>query len=333
MYLAQKRVKEKYHFFIRESYKDGHLFRSRELFQLGPDPSRYIIYPGGNAFFIDERVTEALEDKNVQSFSEELEDVFWPFLELRIRRILEPFRQPAISRTLKNHGAKEDDTHAFHTFDKRRICYLKCGRVNEGIMAKFPSALFRRLQEKSRDEIEQGFIRQECNLRPSECRAYTYAVFDLQRFFSESFAKENPQWLDQNKVEKHFLKEICCLHKDPAFWVGEGLMEGLHEYLQRYVIMFFDNDYQHTNPLNDYVRDFMNRHRFRHGAPKKDSISIKRASMVFGVKEETLKTMTKKGITRYYRRLAKKMHPDKGGTEKKFVELTEVYHALLAKRR
>jgi DnaJ-class molecular chaperone len=39
--------------------------------------------------------------------------------------------------------------------------------------------------------------------------------------------------------------------------------------------------------------------------------------------------MTKRGLTRLYRRMAKKLHPDKGGEHEKFIQLSEAYQELL----
>jgi hypothetical protein len=40
-------------YLIRQSYADGNCYRSRDLFDLGDDPSRFIVYVGGNGFYID----------------------------------------------------------------------------------------------------------------------------------------------------------------------------------------------------------------------------------------------------------------------------------------
>ncbi len=60
MYFALKTIKGGTRYFIRESYRDGKCLRSRDLFDLGTDPSQYIVYPGGNAFYIDETVDDRL---------------------------------------------------------------------------------------------------------------------------------------------------------------------------------------------------------------------------------------------------------------------------------
>jgi hypothetical protein len=333
MYLARQIVKGKVHFFIRESFREGDLVRSRDLFHLGPDPSRFIIYPGGNAFYIDDTVTNALLDLDVDVSSDELDDVFWPFLNSRLQRILEPLRYKATFGGLgKKRMENKEGRTPIHCFDERRICYLKCGHISSRIMSRLPQTIFQCLIDKSRDEIEQRFLDHESYLNARELKTYIYAIFDLQRFFPESFARQHPQWLDQEKVEKYLTDEICLLHQDRSFWAGEVMGKRLHEYLRRYVIMFFDNDYEQRNPLNDYLQDFINRHRARPNVLGKNAVNMEKASVIFGVKKQTLETMTKQGLTRFYRRLAKKFHPDKGGSQEKFVELTEFYHALLRKR-
>ena len=92
MYLAQKQIKGQICYFIRESYRHGDGFLSRDLIDLGPDPGRYIIYPGGNSFYIDEIIEERINDLGRPGDPDQLEDIFWRFLHPEIRRVLEPFR-------------------------------------------------------------------------------------------------------------------------------------------------------------------------------------------------------------------------------------------------
>lgn len=42
-------------------------------------------------------------------------------------------------------------------------------------------------------------------LNPSEPKNYTFAIFDLEQFFTESWARQVLQGLDRDKMEKHFL--------------------------------------------------------------------------------------------------------------------------------
>ena len=57
-------------------------------------------------------------------------------------------------------------------------------------------------------------------LRSFELKTYVYVIFDLQRFFTEMIAKKMPQGLDQNRIDEHFLEEICRLDQDISFWSG-----------------------------------------------------------------------------------------------------------------
>jgi len=335
LYLAQQNIKGKIHYFIRESFKDGDGFKSRDLFPLNTNPARYIIYPGGNAYYIDSVVEETLSSLGVEPSGDDIEDMFWPFLKPDTRRALESFREKAKARKTRVAMNPEEEqrirTHVSE-FDKRRVHYLRCGQIDQGRMGRMPVRLFKWLLGKSRDEIEQHFVSVEQCLQPHEMKTYAYVIFDLQRFFSETCAKKMPQGLDQNKVDEHFLEEICHLNADPSFWAGENIGSTLHEYLIRYVVMFFDNDYEPDASLQDFIKEFVNARRFRSAPARKKTVSFDEASTLFGVKKETLRTMTKRGLTRLYRRMAQKLHPDKGGEHEKFIQLTEAYQDLLRRK-
>ena len=63
MYLAAIPEKQWHRFVIRESYWDRDCFRSRDLVELGPDPSQYIVYPGGRAYYIDPDLEDQIRDQ------------------------------------------------------------------------------------------------------------------------------------------------------------------------------------------------------------------------------------------------------------------------------
>jgi hypothetical protein len=330
MYLARKRIKGRIHYLIRESYQDGKYLRNRDLFDLGVNPSRYIVYPGGNAYYIDEVVEDRLRSFGIETTSDELDDIFWRFLKPEIRRAVEHFRRRGTSRRAKLNRAEEGKIRMqVHLFDKRRIHYLKYGSMDQRRIVRTPPKLFGVLLEKSRDEIEQYFMEKERSLEPSELKTYVYVIFDLQRFFTETIATIMPQGLDQRKVDEYFLNEICRLNSNRSFWAGMNLEGKLHDYLIRYVIMYFDSEYGRGSFLDDYIRNFMNSRRFYRAPPKKSTVSLDEASAIFGVKQDSLKKMTRRGITRLYRRMAQKLHPDKGGDHEKFIKLTEAYQELL----
>ena len=332
MYLARKVIRGKNHFFIRESYQDDDCLRSRELFALGTDPTRYIKYPGGNAYYIDEVVEDALAEYGLAPTGDELDDIFWNFLKPDIRYKLEPFRRKEMrSRQSRSLPVDIDmDAGAQHLFDKYRLFYLKTGQKNMNYVHGVPAKMFRVLSGKSRDELEQQFIAMERILPARELKTYLYTVFNLQKHFSEHFANTVPDFLDQLRVDEHFIREICALNDDEVFWAGfDAINNGLKDYLVRYLIMFFDYDYEPRSFMDEYIRRFMNDRRDYRPTTPKTSVSIQEASDIFDEGKETLKKMNRKELSRLYRRRARRLHPDAGGDSKAFIRLTQAYKSLM----
>jgi hypothetical protein len=301
------------------------------LVDLGLDPGSYIIYPGGNSFYIDPVVEDRLLDIGARIDPDELEDIFWPFVHPEIRRVLEPFRtREKRHQTGRRKKRPKDkiDTRS-HIFDKRRIHYLRFGRTDQRDIGRLPLNFFRILHNKSRDEIEQTLINMESDLSPREYKTYVHVVFDLQQFFYESYAKNVPQALSAEKVDAHFIEQICRLNADSSFWAGMKTGRMLHNYLVRYVLMYFDYDFAPRSFMEDYIRQFINSHRDYHAPPKTVTVILKEASAAFDEPLEDLKKMSRREFSRLYRLKALQLHPDKGGDHDKFVKLTEAYHALL----
>ena len=331
MYLASIKISDQIHYFIRESFRQAEHFLSRDLFELGPDPARYIVYPGGNAFYIDESIEDRLAELGIESCPDELEDIFWRFVRPDIRRVLEPFRRRqdrhrAVRR--KKRPAEELDASP-HIFDKRRLHFLRLGLTDQRQLDRMPPKFFRILFNKSRDEIEQGFMDLEAELAPREYKTYTYTIFNLQQFFYESYAKNHPEMLGQDKVDAHFIEQVCRLNSDRNFWAGMKTDSRLHGYLVRYVLMYFDYEYAPGSFMEDYLRQFINNHRDYRPPFKSATLTLKNASTVFGETKEALKKMNRRELVRLYRRKAQKLHPDKGGDQRAFVGLTEAYHDLM----
>ena len=123
------------HYYIRESYQDGDAFLSRDLIDLGTDPAEYIIYPGGNAFYIDTAVEEHLDKLGVTLQENDLENIFWRFLDPDIQRALEYFRHRE-NRSRTGHKSTEKSENLeflVHIFDKRRLHNQKFGRMSRVI--------------------------------------------------------------------------------------------------------------------------------------------------------------------------------------------------------
>ncbi|MCP4630635.1 MAG: J domain-containing protein, partial [bacterium] len=205
MYLASKRINGELHYLIRESYQKEDVLRSRDLMELGTDPTQFIIYPGGNAFYIAEVIEDRLLELGAGENLDQLEDIFWQFVQPEIRRVLEPFRsrEERHRASRKKKAPAVEYTVPLHMFDKRRVHFLKFGQADQRNIGRMPPKLFRGLLNKSRDEIEHWFMDMEGGLNPREYKIYTYTIFDLQKFFYESFAAGNPEMLSQDKVDKH----------------------------------------------------------------------------------------------------------------------------------
>jgi hypothetical protein len=106
---------------------------------------------------------------------------------------------------------------------------------------------------------------------------------------------------------------------------------GLRQHLVRYAIMYFDSCFQAHDPFQDFLRDFMNRHRI-HRPPDSVQISLAESAKLFGVTADALKKMDCPTLTRHYRKLALKHHPDKGGDQEIFVKLSAAYDKLLKRK-
>ncbi len=326
MYIAFKKYKGQPNYILRESWTIDNKLTFRNLFDLGSDPSLFITYAGGNAFYINEEIENAISQFHPEFDSDELEDLFWPWVKPDIRRAIETFRHRSSRSQYKRLSKKEKDqiSAQVHSFDKRRAHYLKFNTMDQGPLEKMPAVLFKGLVNKSRDEIENHFLQQESALKSHEVKSYVYTVFDLHSFFSGFLAKKMPHALDQEKVDTYFLKELCRLNK--ALF---GKKNHLDEYMIRYSIMFFDHQYSHTTLLDDFANAFMSRHRVFKPRPKK-SIPIDKACKIFKINGDEFKAMTKQNLSKLYRRLAREVHPDTGGSHDKFVELNNAYQSLLS---
>jgi hypothetical protein len=314
MYIAFKKISGQAQYFLRESYAIGDRLTFRDIYALGKNPSLFIKYTDGNAFYFDETMEEAILQSKATYDSDELEDIFWPWIKPDIKRAIDTFRNRSNSKKDRSDlGTKQILSH-IHNFDKRRIHYLRFSSMDQGQIERMPLILFKGLAHKSRDEIEQYFFRQEFSLSVHELKSYVYTVFDLQSFFSSFMAKKMPHVLDQEKVDRYFLERICLLNKELF-----GSISHLEDYMTRYAIMFFDHAYADTTLLDDFAKSFMNRHRtFK--PRSQETIPADKALKIFNLNENKFKTMTEKSLTKLYRRLARKVHPDTGGSHEKFVE-------------
>ena len=91
MYIAYKKNNGQSQYILRESCTIDSQLTFRDLFNLGSDPSLLIKYPGGNAFYFDEKMEDILSESGVDYNSDELEDLFWPWIRSDIRRAIDTF--------------------------------------------------------------------------------------------------------------------------------------------------------------------------------------------------------------------------------------------------
>lgn len=329
MYLARKTIHNRTHYFIRDSYLDGDTLKSRDVFDLGADPGRHIVYPGGNGYYYADEVVAAVEKCELDPGSDDLDRIFWDFLDPQIRRVIEGFQRPGRAATV---AATPGLFPGIHLFDLRRCHFLKFGEVDPGNIESLSPKLTRAVHHKSRDEMEQYFSVAEKILKPAELRTYVFAIFDLQRHFTESFARRFPQGLSVDKMDACFVEDICRLNENQAFWKGMERAAELEEYLKKYVIMYFDSEFPSTSPMGDVLRDFINARR-AHRWPAARSVDMDGASELFGVSRDDLQAMGRRQLTRLYRNLALRHHPDKGGDGALFCRLTESYQGLLKRKK
>ena len=321
MYLATNRKNKTVRYMIRHSFLDGDIYKSCDLFDLGKDPARFIVYPGGNGFYIDPEVEDAIEKKGLPVSQDDLEIIFWDFIDPEIKRAMSGFQRSGAKQ-------KRPVIGPVNIFDKRRLVYLKSASVDQRNMNTFPDTFFNVLKQRSRDEIEQYFMKQERILEAKELRTYVYVIFDLQKHFTNLFKRHTPAALDGDQMDDGFVKEICDLNTDKGFWAGMKQKKGLKAYLIRYAVMYFDNDFPECTPFADYLRDFMNRHRL-HRPPESVRVGMAEAAGLFDMSEAELKKLDAKAFTRVYRRRALKLHPDMGGSQETFVKLTAAFKKML----
>lgn len=331
MYLARKISNGICRYIIRESYPRGSRLLSRDLIDLGADPGRFIVYPGGRAYYIDEAVEEKLRRLDVSYDPWELDELFLPFLDPELRWKMKWISDRRDKKRPGGGSEKRPRADRYHLFDKRRIHFLRCGRMNQGSIGRLPVKMLRVLDCKSRDEIEQTFIQMEAVLGSREFKTYVFVIFDLQRFFTQSFARTAPQMLAQEAVDDFFVGEICRLNVDRHLWAGMPRSDALNEYLIRYLVMYFDYDYGKTRLMDDVLRDFINSRR-RYRPPESVGVKLADAAAIFETSTDNLKRMKRTDLARLFRRRAQKLHPDKGGRHDEFVKLTKAYHSLLRKK-
>ena len=332
MYLAQTQTggHRRHHFILRESYRDGACYRSRDLADLGSDPGEVVVYSGDTSFHINEDFLSRLRQRGITPSYAELEELLFPFIDPYIRSKQQPFRHRSEYRNWRPASAEVrrralGETHAM---DRRRLSFLRLGRGGVGAEDK-AAALYTVLLDKSRDEIEQLILAREQALPPREYPAYLFAIFDLQRFFQESYARSIPQALNRDRLDALFVEEVCRLAADQQFWQGFPQDHRLPAYLVRYLIMYFDAAAEQPTAWTRFGRPRARRSH-RSGFADTNRMGRSEAITIFGFTAEELTVLSRRELTRLYRQKAHELHPDKGGDAERFIRLTAAYEELLA---
>ncbi len=303
-------------------------WRSRTLLELGEDPGRFLVYPGGHGFYVSEEVLEALERKGVETDQWALEKIFWRFVDPEIRRVIEDFSAHQELKPRKRLPVKEQLRlqQGFHPFDKRRLVFLKFGSLNVEALLKRPLPFLNVLHQKSRDEIEQILMDMEAHLKPKETLAYIYASFGLARHFAPRLTRFVPEAQMLEDLDRYFVQELCALLQDETYLMGLEPDQVMKDYLCRYVILHFDR-------LESQRRFFSQREAQVLRERQRDLKRIlAQAAEYFGVSEESLWRMGKEEITRLFRRRARELHPDHGGDHEAFIALRKLFEDLMTAR-
>ncbi|WP_022853580.1 hypothetical protein [Thermodesulfatator atlanticus] len=327
MYLARQKHGKFTYYFIRESYFADGLWRSRDLLALGRNPSRYIIYPGGNSFYIDEVIITELAKQGIKTDQFELEKIFWPFVRPHIRRVVDNFSAHHVVKrqkiSFREQLARQKN---YHIFDCRRLLFLKFGGTNIDFLLNKPLSFLNVLYEKSRDEIEQYIMAAEDKLRPKETLAYIYTSFGLARHFAHRLSKYHPEAQMLEELDKAFLEELCKLSEDASYRMGLSQETVLKDYLSRYVIMYFDR--------LEAQRRFFEAHQAHLAARQRENLHevLAKAAALFQVSEQALLRMGKEEISSLFRKRARELHPDQGGDHEAFIRLRRLYEELMKLR-
>lgn len=332
MYLARKEVAPRqFRYMLRESYRDGGILYCRDLADLGVNPGQFIIYSSESSFHLDESLVQRLREQGVATPYRELEELLFPFVDPYIQNRQQPFRSRHTYRQWRpaDQRTRERALLETHAMDRRRLHFLRMGRASVETLEK-PSALYTTLLDKSRDEIEQLIMAQEQVLPPREYQHYLFAIFDLQRFFKESYARSIPQALNRERLDTLLVEELCRLAADRSFWQGYPAFDCLPPYLVRYLIMYFDAPTEDPTGWARFARSSRSRRTHHSHFADTGRMHRQQAAAVFELTEEQLANLGKKELTRLYRQRAHELHPDKGGENDQFIRLTAAYEELLA---
>ena len=333
IYLARSVLSTPLRYSLRLSYwsTEQRQFRTSKLLDLGTAPEDFLHYPNDTCFHLDTDLVFQMEKLCGRDMEPELEELLWPFVDPTVKRKMEHFffRGKSPGRVKAGIKLLSCDGEPVHSFDKRRLHFLRFGSTDLGAVFQMPPALEASLLNRSRDDLEQYFLEEEAKLLEAELKSYLYTALNLQAHFTEAYARAIPQALPPEKIDQAFLDEFCKLNDDHGFWQERENYSRLPDYLIRYLILFFDSSFPRRRREFEQAQEFMDDHRKFRWPERKETVSEDEISKLFGEDAEILRKANKAEITRLYRKKAKSLHPDTGGDHEEFINLTAAYETLL----
>ncbi len=335
MYMAREYTQDgRVCFFLRQTVKDsrGRLVH-RDLFELGYTPENYIEYIDERIFYISSEVETALSNLGVEYEYEELEEIFWPYVDPGIRETIDNFGgirgRGAHFRRRRRREMPAEEFELTHYFDRRRLYYLKFVQIDMDDAVKRPLPIFEMLTGKCRDEIENRITFMEYEMRPWEMRGYLYAIFNIASHFAPKLTRFVPDAQDLKLIDRFFLEEICRLNSDEK-WIGpDAPAQGLNTYLQKYLFMYFDTYFSNRGQWQQRGRPHGHEGTWQPHVPSGQTDHLK----AVGLTEEEFRKMTEHEFVSYFRKKALELHPDKGGDHDTFVAFINAYQTLVARKR
>ncbi len=335
MYLARVGNGDKFSYQLRVSRKSSdHKFTYQIIYNFGADPRKHFEVIDGYIVLFDKNLQQAVSSQLKGNVELLLEKLLWQFRPEETRRRLERFHGRNSSFAARLSPAEEKAIEQqIHIFDRRRLYYLRYGAVDQSRLSRLHNKCCRPLIDMSRDEKEYYFSAEEMSLEPGMFFEYIYAIFNLQQYFSQSFAPWLPESLAREELEDKLVKEICRLNGDGVFWAGEDSDTFLHSHLHRYLIMFFDHNPAPRSYFEEFSRRFMAEHRKFRWPEKSPSASPEEIADIFDTNYSELSNMSKEQLNKLFRQKAMQLHPDKGGDHEQFIILADTYQTLLSKKR
>lgn len=301
MYIARKPIPGGYEYSLKESYYEAPFWKSKVILNLGTNPERFIVYYSDVAFSVD--LEETLEKLGYKVSQVELERLFLRFLRPETRRIILQFERP--QKLYSKKDKIKIDLKNFHPFDVKRYVALKFGVNEPEKFLNYPYPFLKYLLNKSRDEIENFFWDMEDKLTYREKQRYVRSIFGVLKVTSRMTPKD---------LDVKFLEHFCETVEDETFRMGMEKEELIRTYFCRYLWLYFDYGYR-PSPTVYYEPSFEQLYLF--------------ASYYLGVSVEFIKQASTKELLKIYRKKAKVLHPDKGGSHESFIRFKKIVEELL----